>query len=614
MMKELHIKYTPMVPHQKTIDPISRWLKLGIILLVMFAGFSLQAQVNVIVDNVSGPLSPTTGNTVTINHTTGTDANRVMLVGISSRKRTPTSVTLNGNPLTLLVSETGDNDRYTYIYSFLNPPSGSGTVVVTLNSNVSASERAIVGVATFANVNQTTPFPNTNSVRNKNATPNINISSAPGRLVFDVIAFKSQNIIAPASGQTQRWLLNTTSTPKGAASTKPGAATTNMAWTPVASEEWSMSAVDIGFQVGATDLSIEKTVNNVNPTLGQDITFTLTARNLGPNNASGVIVNDLLPNGFTIVGTPVATSGNLQYRYRGMGHWQLNNGVSVTLTIVATVNCAADYKNVATIISNEPDPEKGNNTAVLVIEPQNTIPTVYYLCYGETFDLTSIPTPCNKPSVINVTWHTSEFADASNKIADPTAVTGTPGGTKYYVSFEDPINNCYSPTTEFTIYQNTEIIVNGVKTNVTCNGADNGTITLFVSGGTPGVSPNPAYTYSWTGPNLFAATTKDITGLAPGTYTVTVSDDFDIYCEKEVSFTITEPDALEATYTVKQPSCFEDGSITLLVTGGTAPYTFDWDDLAGANNPQNRLGIPFGTYEVTITDANGCTWTNPLLP
>src|SRR5690606_5286762 len=62
------------------------------------------------------------------------------------------------------------------------------------------------------------------------------------------------------------------------------------------------------------------------------------------------------------------------------------------------------------------------------------------------------------------------------------------------------------------------------------------------------------------------------------------------------------------------PSCngSTDGLINISVTGGTAPYTYDWSDLTGTNDPQNRPNIGAGTYTVTVTDANLCTGTETV--
>ncbi len=49
-----------------------------------------------------------------------------------------------------------------------------------------------------------------------------------------------------------------------------------------------------------------------------------------------------------------------------------------------------------------------------------------------------------------------------------------------------------------------------------------------------------------------------------------------------------------------------DGTITITPAGGTTPYTFDWGDIVGVDNDQNRIGLTAGSYSVTVVDANGC--------
>lgn len=49
-----------------------------------------------------------------------------------------------------------------------------------------------------------------------------------------------------------------------------------------------------------------------------------------------------------------------------------------------------------------------------------------------------------------------------------------------------------------------------------------------------------------------------------------------------------------------------DGTITITPAGGTTPYSFDWADIAGVDNDQNRTDLTAGSYSVTVVDANGC--------
>lgn len=117
-------------------------------------------------------------------------------------------------------------------------------------------------------------------------------------------------------------------------------------------------------------------------------------------------------------------------------------------------------------------------------------------------------------------------------------------------------------------------------TNVTCNGANDGVVIVT---GTGGVAP-------YTGEGTF-------TGLAPGTYSYTVTDVNG--CSGSGSATITEPSALSATCTPTNENFpgSNDGTVTVVASGGTTPYSGD-----GLFS-----GLAAGTYTYTVTDFNGCT-------
>ncbi|MFN4763942.1 beta strand repeat-containing protein, partial [Gillisia sp. Q332] len=134
------------------------------------------------------------------------------------------------------------------------------------------------------------------------------------------------------------------------------------------------------------------------------------------------------------------------------------------------------------------------------------------------------------------------------------------------------------------------------KTNVSCNGGNDGTIAITVTGGTG------PYTYIWSG-NGRNDTSEDISSLSAGTYTVTVSDS-----ESSVSSThyVSEPAILSATVAATQPSCYgtNNGSITISSpSGGTGTYQYSINGgstwTAGLNNPN----LAPGTYDVRIRDA-----------
>ncbi len=138
----------------------------------------------------------------------------------------------------------------------------------------------------------------------------------------------------------------------------------------------------------------------------------------------------------------------------------------------------------------------------------------------------------------------------------------------------------------------------GTQNNVSCNGGSNGSATVNVTGGTA------PYTYSWSPSGGTAATAS---GLSAGNYTVTVTDAASATTTQ--SFTITQPSALSKTSSQTNVSCFggSNGSATVNVTGGTAPYTYSWSPSGGT--AATATGLSAGTYTVTITDANNCTTT-----
>lgn len=174
--------------------------------------------------------------------------------------------------------------------------------------------------------------------------------------------------------------------------------------------------------------------------------------------------------------------------------------------------------------------------------------------------------------------------------------TGLSAGT-YTVNVT---NTCGSNSNvTVTITQPAVVSATSTQTNISCNGANNGTATVTASGGTPG------YTYSWAPSGGTAATA---TGLAPGTYTCTITDANG--CNTTQSVTITEPTVLVASAASQtNVSCFggNNGAAAVTASGGTASYTYNW--LPSGGSAATASGLTAGTYTCTVTDANGCTAT-----
>lgn len=124
-------------------------------------------------------------------------------------------------------------------------------------------------------------------------------------------------------------------------------------------------------------------------------------------------------------------------------------------------------------------------------------------------------------------------------------------------------------------------------------GQNNGSISVQPSG--------PGYTYTWSNPSI---TGSNPTGLAPGTYTVTVTQ-ISTGCDDEVTVTVGAPPPLDVTSTQVQPSCgLNNGSIQLSVSG--SGYTYSWSPATVSGS--NPTGLAAGTYTVTVTaTATGCS-------
>ncbi|MBI4929446.1 MAG: gliding motility-associated C-terminal domain-containing protein [Bacteroidetes bacterium] len=136
-------------------------------------------------------------------------------------------------------------------------------------------------------------------------------------------------------------------------------------------------------------------------------------------------------------------------------------------------------------------------------------------------------------------------------------------------------------------------------TNATCPDSSNGSISVIVSGGTT------PYTYQWL-PDL--QTTSSITGISPGTYSITVTDN--IGSSSTASY-VVGPTPFADNADIQSPFCTSNGHIVLIPIGGTAPYQFSWS--TGSTN-QSITSIGEGVYSVVVTDANNCsvTYSYPL--
>ncbi len=135
------------------------------------------------------------------------------------------------------------------------------------------------------------------------------------------------------------------------------------------------------------------------------------------------------------------------------------------------------------------------------------------------------------------------------------------------------------------------------KQNVSCFGANDGSIQVNTYGGTA------PYSFIWN----TGATTEDLTNISGGTYSLTISDANN--CSKNISFEIEEAESLAINLLeINQISCegISNASIAVNATGGNGEYHFQWSNSDSSSQINN---LSTGQYLLTVSDQNNCSAT-----
>ena len=161
-------------------------------------------------------------------------------------------------------------------------------------------------------------------------------------------------------------------------------------------------------------------------------------------------------------------------------------------------------------------------------------------------------------------------------------------------------NGCSAVTTVSVSQTGNVPSTTAATTNtVSCFGGSNGSATATPSGGTPG------YTYIWN--TTPVQNTQTASNLSSGTYSVVVTDVNGCTATSIVAITQAASITLTANLT-NSISCNgnSNGSSSAIASGGTPSYTYSWNT-SPIQNTQIATGLSAGNYNVTVTDANGCT-------
>ena len=273
--------------------------------------------------------------------------------------------------------------------------------------------------------------------------------------------------------------------------------------------------------------------------------------------------------------TVTATGGNPPYTYT----WAPSGGNAAT----ATGLCAGTY----TVTVSD-----GCFTSTAAV----TITTA-----GGALNVTSSTTnvscanQCNGSATLTVSNgqppYTYAWAPSGGNAA---TATGLCAGT--YTATVTDAAGC-TTTHTVTITQPPPLTIQAAGFSALCNAACNGQAVTIPGGGTG------PYTYNWA-PS--GGTNASATGLCAGTYTVTVTDANG--CTITDTAIVSQPPPMTATTTSVTANCNQaDGQACVNMSGGSPPYSYLWTPSAQTGNCANNL-TP-GQYCVTVTDANGCTFS-----
>lgn len=193
---------------------------------------------------------------------------------------------------------------------------------------------------------------------------------------------------------------------------------------------------------------------------------------------------------------------------------------------------------------------------------------------------------------------TSPYTYTWSNGATTATATGLASGN-YTVTVRDAVGVC-NAVSSVNISQPSNLTSTISKTNVSCNGGNNGTASVSALGGSPG------YTYSWS----TGATSSSISGLTAATYSVTVTDTHG--CTSTGSTTLTQPTLLTTSISSQTNvgcSGGNNGAATVTASNGTPAYTYSWSN---GQTAATAINLVAGIYTVTVRDANLCSSTKTV--
>ena len=349
------------------------------------------------------------------------------------------------------------------------------------------------------------------------------------------------------------------------------------------------------YRIIVTDSDVPANMDTVIVEIFQDPQFSVNVAQLSSPSCFGELDGELIAN-VTINGVPVVDpESTFTFQWDVLGeNGQILSGIG-TQTHSVTVTSASGCEETDSGSLSQPPPLSllDNNTTIQDATCNGAMDgSILVAATGGTPDMSGNYTYEWSGGLGTVTAGSSQVSNLE------------PGD--YMLTVTDS-NGCMIENT-YTVAASKTLDVNLIfLSDVTCNGDDDGV--LQVAGTTTGLPPfNDMFTYNWEllpGGTTFSDSL--ITGLAPGFYALTVTDQDPAGCMVLDTFQITEPDPLQISLIeLLNESCTNggnDGQITIGVTGGTYPYTYTWSDMQPDSIASN---LSEGMYTIDVEDDNGC--------
>ena len=333
----------------------------------------------------------------------------------------------------------------------------------------------------------------------------------------------------------------------------------------------------------ATFLSSTSIANPTASSVSSNTTYTVNVSANGCSASSNVAVNVTTPNTVATVTDAVCTAAN--------------GSISVTST-----DGTAPYTYIWSNASTDA------NVTGLVAGSYTVTTTDANGCQGTT----TVTVAATSGTLSTSTTVTSATCLAADGTATATANGGTAPFTyswsngqnssiatgllagSYDVTIVDA-SGCISTANAIVNANSGNLTTTASTTDAICT-SSNGTATVTANGGTA------PYTYNWSN----GETSNSISGLAVGSYVATVTDAAG--CINNVTATVvSNSGTLSASISATDATCLaSNGTASANATLGTTPYNYVWSN---NSTDANLTGLVAGTYDLTVTDADGCIAT-----